>query len=79
MKLVSFFSRVAAVATTAFLLAVLFDHYVAAFFGIAASSFFLLIVAKDYAPKSRRWEPRLVPVHEPRPRSPDRHRFRLAA
>lgn len=57
MKLISFLSRTAAIATVAFALGVAFDQYAVPFYAAAASAFVMLIVIADYAPRRRRWEP----------------------
>lgn len=64
MKLISFLCRTAALATVAFALGVAFDHYPVALQAILASAFVLLIVAADYAPRTRRWKlsPTAAPV-----------------
>lgn len=75
MKIVSLLTRVAVLTVAVSAFAILFDVYAGLFTGIAASALLLLIAARDYAPRPRRWLPRVAPV---RP-SPNRHSFRLAA
>lgn len=79
MKIISFFCRLTAIATSAFLLAFIYERYALALYAVAASSFILLIVARDYAPKPRRWEPRLMTAQPNRPQPSPEQRLRLAA
>jgi len=58
MKLVTLLSRATALSAAAFALALIFNEYAGVFYTVAASAFLLLIAARDYAPRARRWEPR---------------------
>jgi hypothetical protein len=54
MKLVTFFSRLAVLAFTAFVVGAVLNTQALAFFACAVSAFVALIVAGDYAPLTRR-------------------------
>ena len=76
MKLVSFLSSV--VAVVSFGLSVFFAQYSVGFYALAFGAALVLIVANDYAPRTRGWEPRSVRIDRiPAPRSAQR--LRLAA
>lgn len=78
MKLVSLLSRISLLATAGFAFGLLSGHYAAAGFLTASTTLLLLIMAHDYAPRARRWQPRLVPVTSAAHRK-TAQRFRLAA
>ncbi|WP_044891662.1 hypothetical protein [Opitutus terrae] len=77
MKLVSLLSRLSLLATAGFAFGLISGHYTAACFLTASSALLLLIMAHDYAPATRRWQPRVAAVRTAAVRGPNR--FRLAA
>ena len=78
MKLVSILTRVTAGAAAVLAVAILFNTHAIAAYATATSAFLLLILARDYSSQARRWQPRLVPTHQP-PSRRSRQSFRLAA
>ena len=78
MKLVSILSRVTAVAAVASAIAFLSNWHAGAVYAAATSAFLLLIFARDYSPRARRWTPRVAPAHRTPP-ARSRQRFGLAA
>lgn len=79
MKLVTTLIRLSLVATASAALGFATGRYELAAFGAATSSLLLLIAARDYAPRSRRWQPRLAPANRPTASAHSSHHFRLAA
>ena len=77
MKLIDLLSRVSIVTMLAFVLGVVFDEYAIACYAVATSALLLLIVAHDYAPSARRWQPALASTPAARARSSQS--LRLAA
>ncbi len=72
-------TRAAAILSFASLaLAVFSTQFNETLYGIAACAFIVLIAARDYAPKGRRWQPRVAAAPQ-RPTKRQAHRFRLAA
>lgn len=77
MKLISLLTRVTAGTAAVFAIAFLSNWHASAAYAIATSAFLLLIVARDYSPRARRWQPRLAPVHRT-PGARAKQRLRLA-
>jgi hypothetical protein len=79
MKLLPNLTRVAAIISSiAFAAAIFSTQFNDTLYGIAACAFVVLIAARDYAPKARRWQPR-VDLGPRQPTKPQSQRFRLAA
>lgn len=65
----------ASVAVGSFVLALAVSPYAIAIYAVAFSAAFVALLANDYAPRSRRWEPRSL-----KPTTPgDDHHLQLAA
>lgn len=78
MKLIPNLTRAAAIlSVAAFALAVFSTQFNDVLYGLAACAFIVVIAARDYAPKGRRWQPAVT--HAVSPAARGAHRFRLAA
>ncbi|HYP17849.1 MAG TPA: hypothetical protein VEQ65_11620 [Opitutus sp.] len=66
MNLIALLARISAASAAVSAAGLFLGVPAAVFFLISASAFILLIAARDYAPRSRRWEPVLVTSTSPR-------------
>jgi hypothetical protein len=79
MKAVTFLIRLSLISSAAAALGFATGRFELAAFGAATSTLLLLITARDYTPRARRWQPRLN-AHQAHTSQPTvNHRFRLAA
>jgi hypothetical protein len=58
LKALQFLALAASLGALAVVIATAFQQYPAPLFGCASAGSVLLIMARDYAPRRRRWEPR---------------------
>lgn len=79
MKAVTFLIRLSLITSAAAALGFATGRFELAAFGAATSTLLLLITARDYAPRARRWQPKLTPVKAHASHAGVNHRFRLAA
>jgi hypothetical protein len=79
MKAVTFLIRLSLITSAAAALGFATGRFELAAFGAATSTLLLLITARDYAPRPRRWQPRLYATPAHASESALNRRFRLAA